>query len=709
MKNHLPLLLFGTLALVVATMASCGKDTTEPAVEPPVDPDKYSITVTAGTGGIAEATADDTAVTEAVEGAQITLTAIPGDGYTFSRWIVESGGAELSDETANPAAFAMPAENVSVKAEFAEVMLNIYDKITDPQFQYYCRDIGKFDTNNDGVLSLEEARAVTEINVNELDKLLGKPVGSLAGIEYFTSLTYLTCYGNAIAEIDVSKNTELTYLHVATNRLTKLDVSKNTKLVNLYFSWNAIPEIDLSKCPDLEILQYNGCSELVSLDVSGNTKLTGVMGESCPKITSLDFSNNPALVSLDCAACGLTSLNVSGCPALKTLHSLENRLTSLDVSKNTALEIFTCDHNRLTSLDVSKNTSLKYFMCWNNRMKTLDASSMSDPNDFDLGCGVQTTDGTTPQTLTLTLREDQKQRWELYMVPFDDMNANVTLAGGSADVFVSLTDPVFKAYCERFDTDRDGKLSLEEAAAVTDLTVPDMGIASLAGLEYFPGIKKLVCNNNKLVSLNVAYNPALVDLVCNDNQLTELILTKGLSGGDVLASVYCQNNQLTKLSVGGCRQLQTLNCQNNQLTEINLWHASALGKINCANNKLTGLDFYYTNALVSLMCQNNELKTLDLSNKRALMSVMCNNNPMTSLTISGCTSLVGLMAYENRLTELNASDMDSPAGFNIFCGNQTSDGSAPQTLRLTLREEQKPHWENDMKSSSLNNNVVLAD
>lgn len=705
MKNHLLILLFGTLALMAATMTSCKEDTTEPADEPR----EYSIGVTALPGGRAEATVGGAAVSKAQEGVRITLSATPDDGYTFRRWVVESGGVVLPDETSNQVTFSMPAENVSVKAEFAEEIVNVFDKITDPVFHHFCINYLELDTNGDGILSLEEAAAVKKLNVSELDKLLGTPIESLAGIEYFTSLTYLTCYGNAITQIDLSKNTELTYLHVATNRLTDLDVTKNTKLVELYFSRNAITQIDLSKCPDLEILQYTGCSELTSLDVSKNTKLTNVRGESCPKITALDFSNNPALVELNCAAGGLTSLNVSNCKALKTLHSLSNRLTSLDVTKNTALETFTCDHNLLTSIDISNCTSLEYFMCQNNRMTELDATAMSNPNGFDLGCGVQTTDGTTPQTLTLTLREDQKQRWELYMVPYDDMNANVTLAGGSADVFVSITDPVFKEYCKRYDSDQDGKLSLQEAAAVTDLTVPNMGIASLAGLEYFPGIKTLVCNNNKLVSLNVAYNPVLVDLVCNDNKLTELILTAGLSGGDVLASVSCQNNQLTKLSVAGCRQLQTLNCQNNQLTEINLWRTSALTRINCANNKLTVLDFYYTTALTTLMCQNNEFKTLDLSNMRSLVSVMCNNNPMTSLNISGCTALMGLMAYENRLKTLDASYMNNPTGYNIFCGNQTSDGTTPQTLTLTLRAEQKPHWENNMKSSSMNNNVVLAD
>ena len=61
-----------------------------------------------------------------------------------------------------------------------------------------------------------------------------------------------------------------------------------------------------------------------------------------------------------------------------------------------------CQNNRLTSLDVSNNTALIDLMCYANRMTELDASTMSSPDDYSLGCGVQTSDGTTPQILTLT-------------------------------------------------------------------------------------------------------------------------------------------------------------------------------------------------------------------------------------------------------------------------------------------------------------------
>jgi uncharacterized protein (TIGR02145 family) len=92
--------LFAAAALVVA---GCDKN--------PVTGPEYGITINAGTGGNATASA-----ASAAEGAEITITATPDAGYEFMRWTIT--GAQLADATANPAKFIMPAGNVTVTAEF---------------------------------------------------------------------------------------------------------------------------------------------------------------------------------------------------------------------------------------------------------------------------------------------------------------------------------------------------------------------------------------------------------------------------------------------------------------------------------------------------------------------------------------------------------------------------------------------------------------
>jgi thiol-disulfide isomerase/thioredoxin len=231
--------------------------------------------------------------------------------------------------------------------------------IPDSAFLAYCESqMTEWDINRDGKLSFAEAAAVTQINV------YGNRIVSLAGIEYFTGLTYLNCQSNQLTLLDVSKNTALTYLHCAGNQLTSLDVSKNTVLTTLYCNGN-FTSLDLSKNTALTELSCGGSNKLASLDLSKNTALEYLVC-SATQLTELDLSNNTALTILNCSSSQLTSLNVSECGAITYLDCRFNQLTSLDVSACTDLTTLTCFENQLTSLDISKNTALTSLWCDNN-------------------------------------------------------------------------------------------------------------------------------------------------------------------------------------------------------------------------------------------------------------------------------------------------------------------------------------------------------
>ncbi len=86
---------------------------------------------------------------------------------------------------------------------------------------------------------------VTEIDV------FNKSISDLKGIEYFTALTELYCFGNQLTSLDVSKNTSLTTLSCYSNQLTSLDVSKNTSLTYLDCDNNQLKSLDISRNPHL--------------------------------------------------------------------------------------------------------------------------------------------------------------------------------------------------------------------------------------------------------------------------------------------------------------------------------------------------------------------------------------------------------------------------------------------------------------------------
>jgi len=115
-----------------------------------------------------------------------------------------------------------------------------------------------------------------------------KAIATLSGIQYFTSLTLLSCSYNTLSTLDVSKNIALTTLICSGNLLTSLDISK---------------------CISLKLLACY-TNQLTSLDVSKNTALTFLDCDD-NKLTTLDLSKNTALTSIFCYNNLLTNLDIS--------------------------------------------------------------------------------------------------------------------------------------------------------------------------------------------------------------------------------------------------------------------------------------------------------------------------------------------------------------------------------------------------------------
>ena len=265
-------------------------------------------------------------------GPDLSATAIPDeDVYTYSEYQAACEAGTWGD----PDVYAIvDSKSIRLNAE----------NFPDAGFRaYLCEelDIGEGDT-----LTAEMIASVTTIDVSK------REISSLKGIEYFTALEYLDCYGNALTELDLSGNPVLRDLYCYENALTELDVSGNTALVDLDCSGNKLTTLNVKGCADLKYLKcYDNA--LTTLDVSGCTALT----------------------DLDCSINKLTKLNVSGNTALETLYCYENGLTKLNVSGNTALKEMDCSDNALTELDLSGNTALKWLCCYHNDLEKPDLSA----------------------------------------------------------------------------------------------------------------------------------------------------------------------------------------------------------------------------------------------------------------------------------------------------------------------------------------------
>lgn len=157
---------------------------------------------------------------------------------------------------------------------------------------------------------------------NEAEQKYKGRLTSLRGIEYFESLTELTCWGNQLTELDVSRNAALIDLRCYNNLLTSLDVSKNTAL------------------------QRFSCHSNL--------------------LTELDVSRNPALVGLVCGNNRLTELDVTRNPELRSFLCEKNQIRSLDLANNPLLKALWCGFNQLSSIDISRNPKVSNLQCFHN-------------------------------------------------------------------------------------------------------------------------------------------------------------------------------------------------------------------------------------------------------------------------------------------------------------------------------------------------------
>ena len=127
----------------------------------------------------------------------------------------------------------------------------------------FIRDVRKFDLNGDGWLSEDEIAKVEEIDVNTMidsipeNPVYRKPIDTLKGIEYFTSLKTLICSGNNLTELNLNQNTELTKLICTYNQLKTLNLKQNPKLTDLHCSQNNITTLDVSNNPLLSHFTYD--------------------------------------------------------------------------------------------------------------------------------------------------------------------------------------------------------------------------------------------------------------------------------------------------------------------------------------------------------------------------------------------------------------------------------------------------------------------
>ena len=193
--------------------------------------------------------------------------------------------------------------------------------IPDAAFREYL--LKYYDSNKDGILSVEECTNVTQINVS------GDDVRYLSGLSYFKNLKVLKCSGTRSQTGEIK------------GMLTSLDVSQNPLIEQLICDNNRITSLNLGNNAALRTLwcQYNS---LTSLNVESNKLLQDLRCEG-HRIGSLNLRANTALASLDCSPmadaqgnCCLKSVSLAS-QRINFINALTNRRNVSNIPSSTTL------------------------------------------------------------------------------------------------------------------------------------------------------------------------------------------------------------------------------------------------------------------------------------------------------------------------------------------------------------------------------------
>lgn len=224
---------------------------------------------------------------------------------------------------------------------------------------------------------------------------------------------------------------------------------------------------------------------------------------------------------------------------------------------------------------------------------------------------------------------------------------NCSAAPGDTVVFA---DPALEACILASLPGSEPGITLQTAAAMTEVNCPRAGISELGGLENFTGLTSLDLADNDIAEFGLSF-PALVSLKLDGNDLTELTLP----GMSALVKLSASDNALQSVSQDSqATALQFVDLSDNRLTSYDLPSHSALVQADLSNNLLTSVLDQYNSTLDRL----TGLSYLDLSGN--------------TLTTIGSLAALAYSAKDNRTGALRTLLLECNPSFQ--CASLELDG-----------------------------------
>ncbi|MDE5610992.1 MAG: hypothetical protein K2I90_03125 [Odoribacter sp.] len=162
-------------------------------------------------------------------------------------------------------------------------------------------------------------------------------------------------------------------------------------------------------------------------------------------------------------------------------------------------------------------------------------------------------------------------------------------------------------------------------------------------------IKKLIVDDNDLISLNVSENFNLSFLSCMNNHLEKI----NLSYCSKLQELYISNNEFASIDIAPFSNLTTFEAEHNLLTELNISENERLDVVYLGYNQIKDIDFSKNPYLYILSVRNNPISSLRLDQNTGLMYIDASYTAITDFDLSKNRELIFILLESTPIKTLN--------------------------------------------------------
>jgi len=430
-------------------------------------------------------------------------------------------------------------------------------------------------------------------------------------------LSELNCGGNRLTQLNVTHNDSLANLNCNFQPISYLDLNNNLVLTGLACNNCQLTTLDVSKNV---LLEYLGCDNnlLNTLDVSNNIALESLTCSN-NQIHTLDLSMNTNLKDIWCEINQITELKLGNMPYLWRLICQYNKINSLDLSHCPELSEIDCNNNHLSEFDISNCNKLTWIECYENYL-SFTKLPLPDTSWIRYKYAPQTIP--IPKVFSTGDLFDLNNEYNIngnithynwkskYGADLEIMN-DYTISEGRT---VFLNQHIDSVYCEMtnatFPQFKETSKLITTCMEIMGDNIPLLSMTTLnetgstilfslkAGIENTP--IRIDYGNGILVFDTIGTDETLFNSTIVGSQTVNIY-------GQGIISWNCDNNHIISLNIANDTSLITLSCRNNLLCELDLNYPQKLNSLDCSHNNISNLQGAIGENLKSLICNYNKL------------------------------------------------------------------------------------------------------